>query len=67
MDAGCEGVGRKPRQLRLEYRGVVYHGMNRRGRRKDNFHGDEDRRLFLSTLSNLLRKAKSAKSEVTSQ
>src|SRR5438046_1073257 len=40
-----------PRKLRLEYKGAVYHVMNRGDRREDIFLGPADRLLFLETLS----------------
>ena len=40
-----------PRKLRVEYEGAIYHLMNRGDRREPIFVDDEDRRLFLKTLS----------------
>ena len=40
-----------PRSLRLEFPGAFYHVMARGNRRESIFHDDDDRRFFLSTLS----------------
>ena len=40
-----------PRKLRLEYDGAIYHVMNRGDRREPIFLGDDDRTLFLETLT----------------
>ena len=39
-----------PRALRIEYRGAIYHVMNRGGHREPIFRDDFDRQRFLSTL-----------------
>ena len=39
-----------PRQLRIEYHGVIYHVMNRGDRREAIFKDDADRERFLATL-----------------
>jgi hypothetical protein len=39
-----------PRQLRLEYRGAIYHVMNRGDRREPIFAAAADHRRFLATL-----------------
>ena len=38
------------RRLRIQYRGAMYHGMNRGDQREAIFRDDEDRQRFLSTL-----------------
>ncbi len=38
------------RNLRAEYRGAIYHLMNRGDRREPIFQDDRDRREFLGTL-----------------
>lgn len=38
------------RKLRVEYRGAIYHVMNRGDRREAIFRDDEDRKVFLTTL-----------------
>jgi REP element-mobilizing transposase RayT len=40
-----------PRQMRREFAGAIYHVMNRGDRREKIFRDEQDRRLFLSTLS----------------
>jgi REP element-mobilizing transposase RayT len=40
-----------PRSLRLEFPGAFYHVMARGNQRESIFHDDDDRRFFLSTLS----------------
>jgi REP element-mobilizing transposase RayT len=40
-----------PRNLRIEFPGAFYHVMARGNRRETIFHDDDDRRFFLSTLS----------------
>jgi len=40
-----------PRQLRREFAGAIYHVMNRGDRREAIFRDDDDRRLFLSILT----------------
>jgi REP element-mobilizing transposase RayT len=40
-----------PRQLRREFAGAIYHLMNRGDRREDIFRDEQDRRMFLSTLT----------------
>lgn len=40
-----------PRSLRIEFEGAMYHVMNRGDRREPIFRDDEDRNLFLKTLS----------------
>ena len=40
-----------PRGLRIEFPGACYHVMARGNRREPIFHDDDDRRFFLSTLS----------------
>jgi REP element-mobilizing transposase RayT len=47
-----------PRQLRLEYRGAIYHVINRGDRREDIFRDDEDRQCFLSTLGEACQKTR---------
>jgi REP element-mobilizing transposase RayT len=42
----------------LEYRGAIYHVINRGDRREDIFRDDEDRRCFLSTLEQACQKTK---------
>ena len=40
-----------PRKLRIEYPGAMYHVMNRGDQRDDIFRTDQDRELFLETLT----------------
>ena len=40
-----------PRQLRREFAGAIYHVMNRGDRREAIFRNDQDRRMFLATLT----------------
>lgn len=40
-----------PRRLRIEYAGAVYHVMARGNRREDIVLDDEDRDLFVATLT----------------
>ena len=40
-----------PRQMRREFAGAIYHVMNRGDRREAIFRNDQDRRMFLSTLT----------------
>ena len=47
-----------PRKLRLEYRGAIYHVINRGDRREDIFRDDDDRRRFLSTLGEACQKTR---------
>ena len=47
-----------PRKLRLEYRGAIYHAMNRGDRREDIFRDDEDRKVFLATLGEACQKTR---------
>jgi len=51
-------VGVVPRKLRLEYRGAIYHVMNRGDRREDIFRDEEDRRRFLFTLGEACQKTR---------
>jgi hypothetical protein len=44
------------RKLRLEYRGAVYHVLNRGDRREPIFQTDRDRALFFDTLAQTSRK-----------
>src|SRR4030095_6604970 len=44
------------RKLRLEYKGAIYHVLNRGDRRKPIFRDDADRRLFLETLGQACQK-----------
>src|SRR3974390_3934623 len=44
------------RKLRVQYPGAIYHVMNRGDRREDIFNDDEDRLLFLRTLSETCEK-----------
>ena len=45
-----------PRKLRLEYRGAIYHLINRGDRHEDIFRDDVDRKCFLSTLEQTCQK-----------
>jgi REP element-mobilizing transposase RayT len=45
------------RKLRVEYPGAIYHAMNRGDRREPIFLDDNDRHLFLKTLSQTCAKA----------
>ena len=45
-----------PRKLRVEYKGAIYHVMNRGDRREPIFLDDGDRRLFVETLGQACRK-----------
>jgi REP element-mobilizing transposase RayT len=47
-----------PRKLRIEYRGAIYHVMNRGDRSEDIFQDDEDRKCFLSTLGQACQKTR---------
>ena len=38
-----------PRQMRREFAGAIYHGMNRGDRREEIFRQEADYRMFLST------------------
>ncbi len=40
-----------PRQVRREFAGAIYHLMNRGDRREDIFRDEQDRRIFLATLT----------------
>ena len=40
-----------PRQMRREFAGAIYHVMNRGDRREAVFRDEQDRRMFLSTLT----------------
>src|SRR5665213_2734588 len=40
-----------PRQMRREFAGAIYHVMNRGDRREEIFRNEDDRRMFLDTLS----------------
>jgi len=42
----------------MEYRGAIYHVMNRGDRREDIFRDDQDRRIFLSTLGEACQKTR---------
>src|SRR5512137_1799867 len=44
------------RKLRVQYPGAIYHVMNRGDRREAVFVDDEDRELFLATLSEACQK-----------
>jgi putative transposase len=44
------------RKLRVQYPGAIYHVMNRGDRREPIFHDDQDRMLFLDTLSEACQK-----------
>jgi len=44
------------RKLRLEYKGAIYHVLNRGARRQPIFRDDADRRLFLETLGQVCQK-----------
>ena len=39
-----------PRQLRVEYRGAIYHVLNRGDQRDDIVRGGDDRHRFIATL-----------------
>jgi putative transposase len=45
-----------PRQVRREFAGAIYHVMNRGDRREAIFRDEQDRRLFLDTLTEACRK-----------
>ena len=47
-----------PRQVRreFEFAGAIYHVMNRGDRHEAIFRGEQDRRLFLDTLTEACRK-----------
>jgi REP element-mobilizing transposase RayT len=45
-----------PRQLRIEYPGVIYHVMSRGDRRDDIYFDDVDRQDFLKTLAEACQK-----------
>jgi REP element-mobilizing transposase RayT len=47
-----------PRKLRLEYRGAIYHVMNRGDRREDIFRDDKDRQCLLFTLGQACQKTR---------
>jgi REP element-mobilizing transposase RayT len=46
----------RPRQLRLEYAGAIYHVMSRGNRREGILKDDEDRERFLATLAETCQK-----------
>ena len=50
-------MARKPRKLRVEYPGAIYHVMNRGDRREPIFQDHADRRRFLETLAETCAKA----------
>jgi putative transposase len=60
LDGGRLGgeTGAMPRKLRMEYRGAIYHVMNRGDRREDIFLDGEDRQRFLCTLGEACQKTK---------
>ena len=47
-----------PRKLRMEYRGAIYHVMNRGDRREDIFRDDPDRQRFLGALGEACQKTR---------
>ena len=51
MRAGRGHIRSMPRQLRVQYRGAMYHDMSRGNRREDIFLDDGDRQDFLKTLA----------------
>jgi len=40
-----------PRQMRREFAGAIYHAMNRGDRREAVFRDEQDRRMFLASLT----------------
>ena len=43
-----------PRQVRIQYPGALYHVMARGDRREEIYRDDEDRRMFLEALGEVL-------------
>ena len=46
----------RPRKLRVEYPGAIYHVMNRGDQREDIFRDDQDRRRLLATVGEVCEK-----------
>jgi len=58
LDAGrwFDRLTAKPRAMRVEYPGAIYHVMDRGDRREDIFVDDVDRQDFLKTLAEACQK-----------